>query len=111
MISNYLRHLVVKTMTEHPDVCLEDGLSMTQWLEKKQKKLNLSEWGGDLEVRLLAIALHRDIVVLTSGTDGSYARRFPCKVPHCPRRGEAFSYQLHQMNYVINAKQQVLLHC
>ena len=85
MISNYLRHLVVKTMTEHPDVCLEDGLSMTQWLEKKQKNLNLSEWGGDLEVCLLAIALHRDIVVLTSGTDGSYARRFPCKVPHCPR--------------------------
>lgn len=86
VISNHLRFLVVKTMTEHPDVRLEDGLTMTQWLEKKQKNLNVSEWGGDLEIRLMAIALHRDIVVLTSGTDGSYGRRFPCKAPpHCPR--------------------------
>ena len=51
----------------------------------------MSEWGGDLEIRLLAIALHRDIVVLTSGTDGSYARRFPCKVPPLPKmRGGVF---------------------
>ena len=91
VISNHLRFLVVKTMTEHPDVRLEDGLSMTQWLEKKQKNLNVSEWGGDLEIRLMAIALHRDIVVLTSGTDGSYARRFPCKVPPLPKmRGGVF---------------------
>ena len=51
----------------------------------------MSEWGGDLEICLLAIALHRYIVVLTSGTDGSYARRFPCKVPPLPKmRGGVF---------------------
>ena len=30
IISNHLRFLVVKTMTEHPGVRLEDGLSVTQ---------------------------------------------------------------------------------
>ena len=91
IISNHLRFLVVKTMTEHPDVRLEDGLSVTQWSERKQKILNVSEWGGDLEIRLLAIALHRDIVVLTCDTDGSYGRRFPCKLPPLPKmRGGVF---------------------
>ena len=85
MISNHLRYLVMKTMTEHPDVRLEDGLSVIQWLEKKQKILNVSEWGGDLEIRLLAITLHREIVVLTSGIDGSYAESFPVNFPHYPR--------------------------
>ena len=37
MISNHLRCLVVKKMTEHPGVCLEDGLSLIQWYERKQK--------------------------------------------------------------------------
>ena len=36
MICNHLRCLVVKTMTEHPGVRLEDGLSLTQWYERKQ---------------------------------------------------------------------------
>ena len=37
MINNHLRFLVVKTMTKHPGVRLEKGLSLTQWYERKQK--------------------------------------------------------------------------
>ena len=86
--SNHLRCLAMKTMTEHPGVRLEDGLSLTQWYERKQKNLNVSEWCGDLEIRSLAIALHR---VLTSAIDGSHARKFPCKPPPLPKmRGGVF---------------------
>ena len=58
---------------------------------KGNKNFNVSGWGGDLEIRLLAIALHRDIVVLTSAIDGSYTRKFPCKLPPLPKmRGGVF---------------------
>ena len=72
-------------MNEHPTVRLEEGLSVLQWIKKKQNILNSAEWGGDLEVRLLAIGLQRDIVVITSGGVGSYARRFPHKAPPLPK--------------------------
>lgn len=52
--SNLLRQLVWKMMNECPHVCIEDGLSFVQWQEKKQTVLNPTEWGGDLELRLLA---------------------------------------------------------
>ena len=54
---------------------------MIQWLEKKQSVFDPSEWGGDLELRLLAIGLKRDIAVITSVQKGesSFARRFPCE--------------------------------
>ena len=39
-----------------------------------------------MEVRLLAIALHRDVIVITdNSSDGSYARRFPCQPPPLPK--------------------------
>jgi len=63
--SNLLRQLFCKMMDEHPNVCMEDGLSYLQWLERKQSVMNPSKWGGDLELRLLAIGLKRDIVVIT----------------------------------------------
>jgi len=44
-----------------------------------------TKWGGDMEVRLLAIALHRNIIVITANSDGSYARRFPCGPPPLPK--------------------------
>ena len=82
IISKHLRQMVFKVMTDYPAVRLEDGLSIIQWLERKQAVLDPAEWGGDLEVRLLAIGLKRDIVVLTTVCDSaSYARRFPCEPP------------------------------
>ena len=57
MISNHLRQLVLKMMNEHPTVQLEEGLSVLHWIKMKQNILNSAEWGGDLEVRLLAIGL------------------------------------------------------
>jgi len=89
-VSNYLRHLALRMMNEHPAVWLEEGLSVKQWIEKKQTILNSTEWGGDLEVCLLAIRLHRDIVVITAGDVGSYVRRFPQAAPLCPRWVEEF---------------------
>ena len=50
---------------EYPAVRLEDGLSTTQWLQKKQTILDPAEWGGDLELCLLAIGLKRNIMVIT----------------------------------------------
>ena len=38
--------------------------------------------GGDLELRLLAIGLQRDIVVITTATNGcTFARKFPSQPP------------------------------
>lgn len=85
MVSNNLRQLMYKMMSEHPDVRLEEGLSVIQWLQKKQCVMDPAEWGGDMEVRLLAIGLHRDIVVITGGSDGSYARKFLSKPPPLPK--------------------------
>ena len=36
---------------------------------KKQEVLDVNEWGGDVDLRLLAIGLHRDIVVLTASSN------------------------------------------
>ena len=53
-------------MTKHPGVIEEeDGLSLVQWLQKTVLVTDPSSWGGDLELRLLAIGLSRDIVVIT----------------------------------------------
>ena len=53
---------------------------------------NPSTWGGDLELRLLAIGLKRDIVVITVATNNCVcARRFPCQAPPVPKmRGGIF---------------------
>ena len=91
--SNLLRQLVLKMMEKHPHVCMEDGLSSLQSLERKLAVTNPSEWGGDLELRLLAIGLKRDIVVVTSvdNREGSYARQFPCApTPSQKMRGGIF---------------------
>ena len=78
--------MIVKVMSDYPAVRFEDGLSTTQWLKRQQVILNPAEWGGDLEVRLLAIGLKRDIVVLTDASNGAtYARRFPYQPPPIPK--------------------------
>jgi len=91
-ISFQLRQLALNMMTKHPAVRVEDGLTAVQWLQKKMTILEPSEWGGDLELRLLAIGIQRDIVVVTSDSfDSCYARRFPCQMPPLPKmRGGIF---------------------
>jgi len=85
-ISSQLRQLALNMMTKHPAVHVEDGLTTVQWLQKKMTILEPSEWGGDLELRLLAIGIQRDIVVVTSDSfDCCYARRFPCQTPPLPK--------------------------
>ena len=59
-ISGQLRQLVVSMMVKYPDIRTEDGLTVAQWLQKKIVVLDPLEWGGDLELRLLAIGLKRD---------------------------------------------------
>ena len=80
-------------MSEYPAVSLENGLSSAQSLERKRVILDACEWGGDLEARLLAIGLKRDIVVLTSTEDdASYARVFLVNHPLFPRCKEEFLF-------------------
>ena len=78
-------------MEDFPDVRLEDGTTQTQWETKKARILQ-SEWGGDLEIRVLAIAIGRQIIVVTgSGNTFTSARRFPCCPPPAPKmRGGIF---------------------
>ena len=86
IIGGHLRQMVVKAMSDYPAVRLEDGLSTTQWLKRQQPIVNPAEWGGNLEVRLLAIGLKRDIVVLTDASNSAtYTRRFPCRPPPIPK--------------------------
>ena len=44
-----------KMMNEHLCVCLEEGLSVSQWVESKQNVVGPTEWGGDMEVQLQAL--------------------------------------------------------
>ena len=53
-------------MKKHPDIRMEDNMPVTSWSQKQQDILDPNNWGGDLEVRLLAIGLHRNIVVITA---------------------------------------------
>ena len=80
-------------MTKQPAVRVEDGLTAVQWLQKKMTILQPSEWGGDLELRLLAIGIQRDIAVVTLDSfDSCYVRRFPCQSPLSPKmKGGIFS--------------------
>ena len=58
-------------MHKYPDVRLEDGISQYQWEQKKLHIIQPYEWGGDLELRLLAIGIGKEIVVIT-GFDNKF---------------------------------------
>ena len=69
-------------MTKYSSIRMEDGLTVGKWSEKKLTIVQSSEWGGDLELWLLAIGVQRDLVVITSDYHNSYyARKFPCQPP------------------------------
>ena len=82
LVSRHLRHLVFLTMVTYSNVRLETSMSPTEWLEKQKQVLTPEKWGGDFELRLMAIGLKRDIIVITDSTTGSaFGRRFPKEPP------------------------------
>lgn len=91
-VGQQLRMLALITMEKYPDIRTEDGLSQQQWEQKKLQTLQPRKWGGDLEVRLLAIGLGKDIVVISKSEDKyTWARRFLSQPPPVPKmRGGIF---------------------
>ena len=91
VIANQLRVMALNCMHQYPAVRQEDGIGVIQWERKKMKILQPNEWGGDLEVRLLAIAIGLHVIVITGSCDFKYARKFPCNPPPLPKmRGGIF---------------------
>jgi len=92
VISLQLRKVAVDTMCKYLSVRLEDGLSNSQWIQKILDILTPNMWGGDLELRLLAIGLQRNVVVITAATNGStFARQYPSEPPPiCTMTGGIF---------------------
>ena len=81
-ISMHLRKIALEVTNKHPTVRLEGNYSKLEWLKKQQEITSSNSWGGDLEIRLLAIGLHRDIAVITATSNGStFARMYPSKPP------------------------------
>jgi len=63
-------------------------MSFLQW---SKNIVNCDSWGGDLDVRLMAIGLQRDIIVVTALLDGSaYARRYLSQPPPLPKMKGVF---------------------
>ena len=93
-VGKQLRMLALIIMQKYPDVRTEDGINISQhqWEQRKLCILQPSEWGSDLEVRLLAIGIGREIVVITgSGDSYTCAQRFLCHPPPVPKmRGGIF---------------------
>jgi len=87
LVGKRLRTLALYCMRKYPI-----GTTQLQWEAKKSHILQSTEWGGDIEVRLLAIGRGREIVVLTGhGNIFTYARKFPCQPPPVPKmRGGIF---------------------
>ena len=82
LVSRHLRNLVFLTMLTYSNIRLETSMSTTEWLEKQKRVLMPREWGGDFELRLMAISLKRDIIVITDSTTGSaFGCRFPKEPP------------------------------
>jgi len=91
-ISMHLRKIAQDATYKHPTVRLEGNYSKLEWLKKQQEIVNPNSWGGDLELRLLAIELHRDIAVITATSNGStYARIYPSKPSLEKMKGGVFN--------------------
>jgi len=85
LVSGHLRHLAFLTMLNFPAVQLETTMPQEEWLQKQKEILIPTRWGGDLEVRLLAIGLKRNITVIADPKSGSvFGQYFPCTPPPIP---------------------------
>ena len=79
-ISQQLRKVALSTILNHNDVRKESGLSVRQWKQKQQEIVKSGTWGGDTVLRLLAIGIQRDIVVICSNQSLLYL----CTQVHMP---------------------------
>ena len=81
-VCRHLRHLAFLTMLNYPTIQSEGSLSPADWMNKQQRVLQDNEWGGDLEIRLMAIDLKKEVIVITDSTIGNvFARKYPYLIP------------------------------
>ena len=94
-VSQQLRKIAQSMMWKHPDVQKESGLTVIQWQQKRQDIVKTNTWRGDTELRLLAIGIQRDIVVVTAPTSQScaFARKFVCQPPPLPKMRGGILFQ------------------
>ena len=60
-----LRQLAFLTMLNYPIIQSEGSFSPADWTKKQQRVLQDNEWGGDLEIQLMAIGLKKEVIVIT----------------------------------------------
>ena len=78
-------------MLSYPAIQLECLLSDKDRKAKQQQVLTTSEWGGYIELRLMAFGLKRDILIITDSSVGSvFARKFPYYPPSVPKMKRGF---------------------
>ena len=70
-VSAQLRQLAVVAMRQHPGIREEDGLNLAQWQAKEALIQYPAHWGGDLELRVLALGLGKGIIVLSGGGENT----------------------------------------
>ncbi|XP_065895687.1 deubiquitinase OTUD6B-like [Dysidea avara] len=86
VVSNHLRQLTLLAMLNYPAIQLECSLSDQDWQAKRLQVLTTCEWGGDIELRLMAVGLKRDIIVVTDSNLGNvFARKVPHQPPTVPK--------------------------
>ena len=85
-ITRHLRHLVLLTMLNYPAVRLEAIMSQEEWLQNQKEIVIPTNWGGDLDVRLMGIGLKKNITIITDSESGSvFGRYFPSTSPPIPK--------------------------
>ena len=80
-VCRHLRHLTFLTMLNYPAIQSEGFFSQGEWMEKQQTILQDNEWGGDVEIRLMAIGLKKEVTVITDSVGDAFARKYPCQPP------------------------------
>jgi len=69
-------------MLNYPYIQSEGSISQADWMDKQQTILRANEWGGDLEIRLMAIGLNKQVTLITDSSVGNvFAQKYPCHVP------------------------------
>ena len=71
VVNKHLRQLTLLTMLNYPAIQLKCLLSDQDWQVKQQQVLTTSEWGGDIELRLMAVGLKKDILIITDSSVGN----------------------------------------
>ena len=82
-VCRHLRHLTFLTMLNYPTIQAKGSLSQVDWMDKQQAVLQDNEWGGDLEIQLMAIGLKKEVTVITESIVGNvFARKYPNQSNH-----------------------------